>query len=158
VAAHLSSRHKKWPAIFHNCYPVPKITILVSAHLRDRYQKARRSLVSVVLRQPLLIMYYWYHLVSPPILVSATVISRYQYWIQGVILNNSIIVVIPTHCSFMSFIMEPNDHCHGVASPVPSFITFYSLEVCHQDIWIGMSLSSNALLVVMMMYTFGISE
>jgi hypothetical protein len=87
VAVHLSSCHKKWPAIFCNYYlygPVQKITILVSAHLRSRYQKARWSLVSIVLSQSLLIIYYLYQLVSSPILVSATVISRYQYWIQGV--------------------------------------------------------------------------
>jgi hypothetical protein len=91
VAAHLSSRHKKWPAIFCNCYlygPVPKITILMSAHLRGRYQKACQSLVSIVLRQPLLIIYYWYRLVSPPILVSTTVTRWYQYWIQGVTIDH----------------------------------------------------------------------
>jgi hypothetical protein len=91
VVAHLSSRHKKWPAIFHNCYlygPVQKITILVSAHLRGRYQKTCQSLISVVLRQPLLIIYYWYRLISPPILVSATVTSGYQYWIQSIIIDH----------------------------------------------------------------------
>jgi hypothetical protein len=91
VAAHLSTHHKKWAAIFRNCYlygPVQKITILVSAHLRGRYKKAHRSLISVVLRPPLLIIYYWYRLVSPPILVSATVTSRYQYWIQGVTIDH----------------------------------------------------------------------
>jgi hypothetical protein len=90
VVAHLNNRHKKWPAIFRNCYlygPVPKITILKSAHLRGRYQKARRSLVSIVLTRPLLIIDYWYRRVSPPILISAIVTSRYQYWIQCVIID-----------------------------------------------------------------------
>jgi hypothetical protein len=80
--AHLNSCHKKWPVIFHNCYlygPVSKITKLLSTHLRGRYQKAHRSLISDILRQPLLIIYYWYRLVSSPILVSATVTRRYQY-------------------------------------------------------------------------------
>jgi hypothetical protein len=60
----------------------------MSAHLRGQYQKAHRSLVSVILRQLLLIIQYWYRLVSPPILVSATITSRYQYWIQGVTIDH----------------------------------------------------------------------
>jgi hypothetical protein len=53
VAAHLSSCHKKWLEIFYNCYLyrlVQKIIILMSAYLRGRYQKAHRSLVSVVFK------------------------------------------------------------------------------------------------------------